>query len=85
VSVIVIFVSITTENLYFDRTQRLFAKAVEMHSVGVRHNDLVPRNVVQDSDGELRIIDFHVAKMRHRCSGKDKCKELLELSDALGL
>ncbi|KAJ7682458.1 hypothetical protein DFH06DRAFT_1119702 [Mycena polygramma] len=72
-------------NLTSEQTQKLFVKAVEMHAAGVCHDDLVPRNVVQDSEGELRIIDFHVAKMRHRCHGKEKCKELLNLSDALGL
>ncbi|KAJ7493314.1 hypothetical protein B0H11DRAFT_1911228 [Mycena galericulata] len=67
------------------QAQTLFEKAVEMHSVGVIHNDLVPRNVVQDSDGELRIIDFHVANLNHRCAGKEECEELSMFSQALGL
>ncbi|KAF8213849.1 hypothetical protein K438DRAFT_1802366 [Mycena galopus ATCC 62051] len=70
---------------YLDSAQKLFAKAVEMHSAGVRHHDLEQRNVVQDSDGDLRIIDFHIAEMGYRCRGRDKCKELSKLRDALGL
>ncbi|KAJ6466658.1 hypothetical protein C8R47DRAFT_1234534 [Mycena vitilis] len=75
----------TFNSLTSEQTQKLFAKAVEMHTAGVYHDDLVPRNIVQDSKGELRIIDFHIAKMRHRCHGKEKCNELLKLSNALGL
>ncbi|KAJ6581038.1 hypothetical protein B0H19DRAFT_1113373 [Mycena capillaripes] len=75
----------TFKNLSGEQARRLFDKAVEMHSAGVLHDDLVPRNVVEDSEGELRIIDFHIAKTHHRCSGKEKCGELLELSEALGL
>ncbi|KAJ7777363.1 hypothetical protein B0H16DRAFT_1505237 [Mycena metata] len=63
----------------------LFAKAVEMHSVGIRHNDLVPRNIIQDPEGELTIIDFHIADLNHHCRGKDKCRELLEFHAALNL
>ncbi|KAJ7173657.1 hypothetical protein C8R46DRAFT_1083546 [Mycena filopes] len=48
-----------------------------MHSAGIYHNDLVPRNIVQDSEGELRIIDFHIAELDHRCRGEDKCEELV--------
>ncbi|KAJ7223036.1 hypothetical protein GGX14DRAFT_557601 [Mycena pura] len=72
-------------NLPGERARKLFAKAEEMHSAGVRHNDFVPRNVVQDSEGNLKIIDFHIAKMGHRCRGKQECKELSKLSKALGL
>ncbi|KAJ7173665.1 hypothetical protein C8R46DRAFT_1083583 [Mycena filopes] len=65
--------------------QALLAKAVEMHSAGIYHNDLVPRNIVQDSEGELRIIDFHIADLNHRCRGEDKCEELVAFRAALGL
>ncbi|KAJ7780312.1 hypothetical protein DFH07DRAFT_794577 [Mycena maculata] len=67
------------------QAQILFDKAVAMHAVGVVHNDLEPRNIVQDLEGELRIIDFHVADMGHRCAGKEKCEELLAFSRALKL
>ncbi|KAJ7027850.1 hypothetical protein C8F04DRAFT_1120843 [Mycena alexandri] len=65
----------------------LFAKAIEMHSVGICHNDLVPRNIIQDSEGELTIliVDFHIADLDHRCPGKDKCRELLKFRAALNL
>ncbi|KAF7356987.1 Kinase-like protein [Mycena venus] len=75
----------TFNNLPGEQAQKLFAKAEGMHSVGVRHNDLVPRNVVQDSEGNLKIIDFHIAEMGHRCRGRQECKELAKLSKALGL
>ncbi|KAJ6493709.1 hypothetical protein C8R47DRAFT_1070209 [Mycena vitilis] len=68
-----------------NRKQTLFATTVEMHSVGVRHNDLAPRNIVQDSEGKLRIIDFHIADIDHVCLGKEKCKELMKLREKLGL
>ncbi|KAJ6561134.1 hypothetical protein DFH09DRAFT_1364570 [Mycena vulgaris] len=71
-------------NLTGDEAQTLFGKVEEMHSVGIFHHDLVPRNIVRSPEGELRIIDFHLS-VRHRCSGKDKCKELLEFSQKLGL
>ncbi|KAJ7241930.1 hypothetical protein B0H12DRAFT_1133067 [Mycena haematopus] len=60
-------------------------KVLDMHSAGVRHDDLEPRNVVQDSEGDLKIIDFHVAEMNHRCRGKETCKELKTFKEALGL
>ncbi|KAJ7232225.1 hypothetical protein B0H12DRAFT_1145718 [Mycena haematopus] len=72
----------TFSNLSVEQCENLFAKVLEMHSAGVRHNDLEPRNVVQDSEGELKIIDFHVAEMNHRCRG-DGCKELEKFKKAL--
>ncbi|KAJ7626282.1 hypothetical protein DFH06DRAFT_1443898 [Mycena polygramma] len=73
----------TFDNLTTDQKQTLFATAVEMHSIGVNHNDLVPRNIVQDAEGNLRIIDFHVADVDHICLGKERCDELLEFSGKL--
>ncbi|KAJ7156859.1 hypothetical protein C8R43DRAFT_997440 [Mycena crocata] len=67
-------------------SDRLFAKAVDIHMMGkVCHNDLVPRNIVQDATGELRIIDFHIAEMNHACPGKESCKELVNFRQALEL
>ncbi|KAJ6515571.1 hypothetical protein C8R45DRAFT_956947 [Mycena sanguinolenta] len=67
------------------RRQKLFTKVLEMHSAGVVHGDLEPRNVVEDSEGELKVIDFHVAGMNHRCRGEETCTELKKLKNALGL
>ncbi|KAJ7241885.1 hypothetical protein B0H12DRAFT_1132865 [Mycena haematopus] len=75
----------TFSNLSVEQGHKLFNKVLDMHSAGVRHDDLEPRNVVQDSEGELKIIDFHVAEMNHRCRGKDTCKELQKFKKALGL
>ncbi|KAF7355579.1 Kinase-like protein [Mycena sanguinolenta] len=74
----------TFKKLSNEQRQKLFAKVMEMHSAGVIHGDLEPRNVVEDSDRDLKIIDFHVAKMNHRCRG-EMCTELKELRNALGL
>ncbi|KAJ7188665.1 hypothetical protein C8R46DRAFT_1055447, partial [Mycena filopes] len=75
----------TFKDLTTQQCLALFSKAVEMHSVGILHNDLAPRNVVQDSEGELKILDFHVASLQHRCPGVDKCEELVDFKQALGL
>ncbi|KAJ6466677.1 hypothetical protein C8R47DRAFT_1153300 [Mycena vitilis] len=55
-----------------------------MHAAGVIHGDLAPRHIVRDSDGELRIIDFHTAERGHRCSGRKKCRELRSFWKMLG-
>ncbi|KAJ7156863.1 hypothetical protein C8R43DRAFT_997459 [Mycena crocata] len=74
----------TFDNCERQKREQLFAKAVEMHQAGVRHNDLEPRNIVQDADGELRIIDFHIAEIDHEgCSGM--CDELVNFRQALKL
>ncbi|KAJ6478508.1 hypothetical protein C8R47DRAFT_1322996 [Mycena vitilis] len=75
----------TFDSLTTDQKQTLFATTLKMHSAGVCHNDLVPRNIVQDAEGDLRIIDFHVADVDHICPGKEKCDELLVFSEKLGL
>ena len=45
----------------------------QMHAVGVRHNDLHARNVVRNSHGELRIIDFGYASFSEG-GGDDRWK-----------
>ena len=44
-----------------------------MHTAGVWHNDLHARNVVRNSNGELRIIDFGYASFD--TDGDDRWKE----------
>ena len=48
-----------------------------MHDMGVTHDDLEPRNIVVDSSGDLRLIDFELASVDHECS--QSCDELLGL------
>ncbi|KAJ7614628.1 hypothetical protein DFH06DRAFT_1343972 [Mycena polygramma] len=75
----------TFESLTDEQALKLFKEVVDMHAIGFRHNDLVPRNIIQDSEGVLRITDFRKAEMDHRCRGKKKCSELRELRDQLRL
>ncbi|KAJ7089833.1 hypothetical protein B0H15DRAFT_273538 [Mycena belliarum] len=73
------------DGLSAQHREALFEKAEQMHTVGIVHNDLEPRNIVESAEGELRIIDFDSADMGHSCSGKEECEELLEFKKALGL
>ncbi|KAJ7682451.1 hypothetical protein DFH06DRAFT_1161137 [Mycena polygramma] len=72
------------DSLTDEQAQKLFAQVVEMQTAGVIHGDLAPRHIVRDSEGELRIIDFHTAELGHRCSGKKKCRELQRFWKMLG-
>ncbi|KAK7024127.1 hypothetical protein R3P38DRAFT_2531117 [Favolaschia claudopus] len=67
------------------RAQALFDKAVQMHEAGITHNNLIPRNIVQHTDGELTIIDLHIAGANHQCTGQDRCSELVNFREQLGL
>lgn len=49
-----------------------------LHAAGVSHNDIAPRNVLVDVNGDVHLIDFSNSTM-HECLGKDRCPELLEL------
>jgi serine/threonine protein kinase len=54
-----------------------------IHKMGVIHADLEPRNVVMDEIGNLRVIDFEMSSMDHRCSLP--CDELLGLGMGMGM
>ncbi|KAK7030554.1 hypothetical protein R3P38DRAFT_2702199 [Favolaschia claudopus] len=71
-------------NLSKEQRQDLLTMAETMHRAGIVHNDLKPLNVVQDSSGEVKIIDFDMAVDGHRCPGKE-CEELIEFAKALKL
>ncbi|KAK7031499.1 hypothetical protein R3P38DRAFT_2924010 [Favolaschia claudopus] len=71
------------ENITTEEAQMILEKAAELHSAGILHRDLRPRNFVRDPAGDLKIIDFHLATTGHRCSGKDRCTELKRLRNAL--
>ncbi|KAK7031571.1 hypothetical protein R3P38DRAFT_2619857 [Favolaschia claudopus] len=72
------------EELSKEQRQDLLTMAETMHRAGIVHNDLKPRNVAQDSSGEVKIIDFDMATKGHRCPGKE-CEELVEFARALKL
>ena len=46
----------------------LFRIISDLHSVGVNHGDLSPRNVTCHPNGTLRIIDFTHSSV-HKCTG----------------
>ncbi|SJL08707.1 uncharacterized protein ARMOST_12076 [Armillaria ostoyae] len=46
-----------------------------LHSVGLHHHDLEPRNVAKDGNGTLRILDYELSSLDKSCS----CGELERL------
>ncbi|KAJ7579270.1 hypothetical protein C8J56DRAFT_965263 [Mycena floridula] len=71
------------DNLTKDQAELLLQKAKDLHSLRVNHGALFPCNIVQDDQGDLRIIDFHGAYV-HSCPG-ERCRELVDFAKALGL
>ncbi|KAJ7682457.1 hypothetical protein DFH06DRAFT_1161152 [Mycena polygramma] len=67
-----------------EEAEKVFARVEETHAVGVVHDDLAPRHIVRDSEGEFRIIDFHTAEIGHRSSGRKKCGTLRDFRKMLG-
>ncbi|KAL5501321.1 hypothetical protein ACEPAH_8581 [Sanghuangporus vaninii] len=47
---------------------RQFELVFALHKIGIVHSDLEPRNIVRNSTGSLRIIDFSQAGF-HKCPG----------------
>ncbi|KAH8928544.1 hypothetical protein BT69DRAFT_1277039 [Atractiella rhizophila] len=56
---------------------------VDLHSVGVKHEDIHPLNILRRPDGRLALIDFHMAEIGHKCAGPDACSELRILKTQL--
>ncbi|KAK0214300.1 hypothetical protein IW262DRAFT_266938 [Armillaria fumosa] len=52
----------------------------KLHSLGVMHGDLEPRNVARTREGTFKFFDFGQSEM-HRCR-KGRCEEVRELLDA---
>ncbi|KIK60467.1 hypothetical protein GYMLUDRAFT_43785 [Collybiopsis luxurians FD-317 M1] len=59
--------------------------AEELHSYGVRHNDLSAHNILRNHDGTLAIIDFDCAELSHECQGPANCAELKDFAEVLKL
>ncbi|KAK0478000.1 kinase-like domain-containing protein [Armillaria luteobubalina] len=51
----------------------------KLHSLGVMHGDLEPRNVARTKEGTFKFFDFGRSEM-HRCQ-KSRCEEVRELLD----
>lgn len=67
------------------RSERLFSSLLKLHQAGITHEDFVQRNIVKNSDGDLRIIDLSHAEL-HVCEGEEGgCGELREARKMLGL
>jgi len=65
--------------------QRIFLAFQLLHELGVKHNDVRPQNVLRNLvDGSVRIIDFGLAELEHRCV-KEECSELHSLRTMLGM
>jgi serine/threonine protein kinase len=57
-----------------------------MHYLGVKHVDFEPQNVVRKRwPCSLKIIDFGISDVDHRCPGWRECDELEEVWDKLQL
>ncbi|GEM07287.1 hypothetical protein Rt10032_c03g1304 [Rhodotorula toruloides] len=66
-----------------DERVTLYANLQDLHSLGIYHSHVQPRNVLRSSVGQLRFIDF-AAAFTHDCDGNDCCelqrfREILEL------
>ncbi|KAJ3800752.1 hypothetical protein GGU11DRAFT_771926 [Lentinula aff. detonsa] len=55
----------------------------KLHELGIEHRDISPRNILMDQDENLRIIDFHISKLGHKCPGPVACGELKQLAEDL--
>ncbi|KAJ3923471.1 hypothetical protein F5877DRAFT_63273 [Lentinula edodes] len=66
-----------------DRKQMLFNQACNLHSLGVKHKYLAPRNVLVNKEGDLTIVDFHRSKLGHKCKGSRRCSELRDFAEHL--
>jgi tRNA A-37 threonylcarbamoyl transferase component Bud32 len=55
-----------------------------IHALSIEHQDVEPRNIVTKKN-EIRVIDFGLAEVGHRCDGMDECAVLQDLKEALSL
>jgi tRNA A-37 threonylcarbamoyl transferase component Bud32 len=53
-----------------------------LHQHGVLHNDMEPRNVAI-SRGDLKLIDFGMSELGHRCNEPNYCLSLLQMQNAI--
>ncbi|KAJ3851154.1 hypothetical protein EV368DRAFT_83809 [Lentinula lateritia] len=47
-----------------DSKHKLYDRVCNLHALGVQHNDLAPRNVLVNKEGDLNIIDFHQSELK---------------------
>ncbi len=58
-------------------SRTIWKHANDLHSAGLHHHDLEPRNVAKDGNGMLRILDFELSSLYESCS----CGELERLGE----
>jgi serine/threonine protein kinase len=67
----------TRKNQTFKRLFQQIALAVQyLHHQGIAHNDIKAENIVLDSDGNAKLIDFGFAKQSQMVEDEDKCGTL---------
>ncbi|KAJ7203660.1 hypothetical protein GGX14DRAFT_461721 [Mycena pura] len=62
----------------------IYLALAQIHTRGVLHGDVRPRNVVRRPHGGMCFVDFGLAEVGHRCDPQS-CDELVELRSSLGL
>ncbi|EJD05076.1 kinase-like protein [Fomitiporia mediterranea MF3/22] len=67
-----------------DERRGLYEAILTLHKLGVYHGDLEPRNIVRDSNGSFKIIDFTSSTL-HNCSQRNGCTELARVRRQLRL
>ena len=50
------------------RRTKIYKLISDLHFIGIGHGDLEPRNIVRDSEGSFKIIDFSMCWF-HDCPG----------------
>lgn len=64
--------------------QRVCAAVAEAHARGVIHRDLKPRNILIDSKGEPRILDFGICALAPHDWGSSLCNTITRTGDIVG-
>ncbi|KAJ7266391.1 hypothetical protein B0H12DRAFT_159486 [Mycena haematopus] len=62
----------------------LYETLCQLHSAGIIHGDVTPRNVVRRPGGAFCFVDFERSTLNHSCPG-ETCQELAELHNKLDL
>ncbi|KAH8920637.1 hypothetical protein BT69DRAFT_1336248 [Atractiella rhizophila] len=62
--------------------EKVYAILLQIHALGVVHNDVHEGNVTMDEQGNVYLIDFMFSRM-HKCPGESKCEELIDVRKKL--
>jgi serine/threonine protein kinase len=67
-----IFQLIEKEQIKDQRTLKILQVVQYLHRKGIAHNDIKPENIALDSEGNIRLIDFGLAKRSEIAGDGDK-------------